>query len=67
MTDAPEPPPPGAVAPPVTGHHEIDRALASLRLDADVTTHPAALAGALDAVARALAGPSVPQGLRPRP
>lgn len=51
--------------PPVTGHHEIDRALASLELSDDVTEHPAAISAALDAVQRALAGPQIPQALRP--
>ncbi len=53
-------------SPPVTGNHEIDRALASLDLGDDVSAHPEKIAAALDAVQRALAGPSVPQALRPR-
>ena len=53
-------------APPVTGHHDIDRALASLDLSGDVDTHPAQLSAALDAVQQALAGPSIPDALRPR-
>ncbi len=51
--------------PPETGNHEIDRALASLNLGDDVAAHPERIAAALDAVQRALAAPSVPQGLRP--
>jgi hypothetical protein len=54
------------LAPPVTGNHEIDRALASLDLGDDVAEHPGRIAEALDVVQRALAGPSVPQALRPR-
>ncbi len=53
--------------PPTTGHHEIDRALAALELGDDVSEHPAAIAQALDAVQRALAGPAIPEGLRPKP
>lgn len=52
--------------PPQTGHHDIDRALAGLDLGADVATHPESISGVLDAVARALAGPALPQGLRPQ-
>lgn len=52
--------------PPITGHHEIDRALASLTLGDDVAEHPEAIAAALEAVQRALSAPSVPQALRPR-
>ena len=50
----------------MTGHHDIDRALASLDLSGDVDTHPAQLSAALDAVQQALAGPSIPDALRPR-
>jgi len=52
-------------APPVTGNHDIDRALASLVLGDDVAEHPVRIAEALDVIQRALAGPSVPQALRP--
>lgn len=53
--------------PPITGHHDIDRALAALRLDDDVLQHPAAYAAAVDAVTAALHPAAVPAGLRPRP
>jgi len=52
--------------PPVTGNHDIDRALAALDLGGDVAEHPGRIAAALDVVQGALAGPSVPQALRPR-
>lgn len=51
--------------PPVTGNHDIDRALAALDLGPDVSSHAQQIEQALDAVQRALAGPSVPQALRP--
>lgn len=57
---------PAVAAPPVTGNHDIDRALAALELGPDVAKHPDLIATALDAVQRALSGPSVPQALRPR-
>lgn len=53
---------PAAAAPvppaPVTGHAEIDAALAGLELGPDVHTHPDALAGVIDVVWRALADPA---------
>lgn len=52
--------------PPETGNHDIDRALASVDLSGDVAGHPEQISAALDAIQRALAGPSVPQALRPR-
>lgn len=67
MTDADEPTIAELVGePPVTGNHEIDRALARLELGADPAEHPERIAAALDVVQRVLAGPSVPQALRPR-
>jgi hypothetical protein len=54
-------------APPRTGNHEIDRALASLELGEDVATHHDAVVGVLDAIQRAMNGPVVPSGLRPVP
>ncbi len=48
----PEPTPP-----PVTGVAQIDEALAGLDLGEDVTTHPAALSAALDALQQALNQP----------
>ncbi|SMO53018.1 hypothetical protein SAMN06266982_105127 [Propioniciclava tarda] len=49
----------------MTGNHDIDRALAALDLGPDVSSHAQQIEQALDAVQRALAGPSVPQALRP--
>lgn len=43
--------------PPVTGVPRIDQALAELELSDDVTTHPAALSNALDALQQALNQP----------
>ncbi len=43
--------------PPVTGVPRIDEALAELDLGEDVTTHPAALTAALDALQQALNQP----------
>lgn len=43
--------------PPVTGVPQIDEALATLDLSDDVTTHPAALAAALEALQQALNSP----------
>lgn len=40
--------------PPVTGHPDIDRALAGLDLASDVHTHPAAIADVLDAINEAI-------------
>ena len=60
-----DPTPEPAGPPPETGHHDIDRALASLELGDDVAAHPERIATALDAVQRALAAPAVPQALRP--
>lgn len=54
------------LAPPVTGNHDIDRALASLDLGDDVAEHPARIAAALDVVQRALSGSGVPSALRLR-
>lgn len=66
VTDAPSPQPSEQLPPPpVTGNHEIDRALAGLDLSADPAEHPEQIAAALDVVQRVLAGPSVPQALRP--
>lgn len=45
-------------APPVTGHAEIDAALAGVELGDDVHTHHDALAAALDVLQRALNAPS---------
>lgn len=39
---------------PVTGHADIDAALAALELDGDVHTHPEALSAVLDVIAAAL-------------
>ncbi|MFV0406069.1 MAG: hypothetical protein ACK5LN_04505 [Propioniciclava sp.] len=46
--------------PPVTGHGGVDAALASIDLSADVNSHPAALADALDVLAEALSGSADP-------
>jgi len=43
--------------PPTTGVPRIDEALAELDLGEDVTTHPAALASALEALQQALNQP----------
>lgn len=43
--------------PPETGIPQIDQALAGLELGEDVTTHPAALTAALDALQQALNQP----------
>ena len=43
--------------PPTTGVPRVDEALAQFELGADVTTHPAALAAALDALQQALNQP----------
>lgn len=43
--------------PPTTGVPRIDEALAELELNDDVTTHPAALSAALDALQQALNQP----------
>ncbi|MGC3956021.1 MAG: hypothetical protein QM804_17555 [Propionicimonas sp.] len=48
---------PEPTQPPVTGVPRIDQALAELELGDDVTTHPAALAAALDALQQALNQP----------
>lgn len=40
--------------PPATGVPRIDEALAEIELGEDVTTHPAVLSGALDALQQAL-------------
>lgn len=50
---------------PVTGNHDIDRALAALDLSGDVAEHPQRIAATLDAVAHALTGPAIPPALRP--
>nr|NLI49968.1 hypothetical protein [Propionibacterium sp.] len=66
MSDSEDAGPPHRQA-PVTGHHDIDRALAALDLSGDVAEQPQRIAAALDAVARALTGPAIPQALRPGP
>lgn len=48
---------PEPLDPPVTGVPRIDEALAGLVLGEDVTTHPAALSAALDALQQALNQP----------
>lgn len=48
---------PEPTQPPVTGVPRIDEALAGLELGDDVTTHPAALSAALDALQQALSQP----------
>lgn len=53
MTDVPEQVP-TPDPPPVTGHEEIDEALAALDLGDDVHAHPDAIAGVLDVLQAAL-------------
>lgn len=58
MTEVPDP---SQVTPPVTGHAEIDAALAGLELGPDVHSHHDEIKAALDVIQAVLREPGSPR------